>query len=1309
MNPPTIWETGLNALAPLAVQTAFVVVLTALILWKLRHAVWRRTLWQATFICIALLTVLSMGDVTQLLSRSNLTNPPALIQDTASTTADSTTVEFDNSPAPSPMLTAGPDAPDLKHDLSASQPVLFAQPEPAQITTAPASESAIPNPQSAIPAPLWWFWLGWAGGAIALIGRLLISRLSLAFFSLHNWLNFDPSLDRRVQSLAARLVLQQRIRLRQTSRIRTPIAFGLLAPSIAVPADFTDRFTPDEQDAMLAHELAHLASRDPAWYLLTDLVCAVLWWHPLVWWARAELHAASEDAADEASLLIENGPQSLAECLVRLANDLTHPAPLESIGVEGDGFRSRLGKRVERLLNLKRTATSAPKTWQTRLTRVVGPLLLLVALLSSAGWMLPESMRGPLDLSSRWREGWDGLYAALPKQTMDSPRRPAPVPVPAPVATIRPDVIYGLVKLQGTPPPENPIYLYGVPNRQSKQPIYTRNFVVGKDSGLGDVFVYIKHGLEGRTFEAPTNTMVTVARGYQWHPYVIGVQTGQLLRFESEERELYNLHYSPKNPANREWNYAMRSGSKGVEVHIDHPELMGRLRDDIFPSMYAYLCVVEHPYFAVTDMDGRFEFPPGLPAGRYTLAAVHRRAGEVTQEIEVQEREGKRLEFELSITGPVQVASNGGSIPTPPTSTTPGKQTTTLEKTRESRKPIELADRISLPTQTNMVTRTSITQASTPKPNPQTQTNPSTSSTKSRQAILKKMQEIRFDEVHFDGTPLSEVVKFLHTESQRLDPEKKGINFILNPYLEQPDRNPGPSSAGASPSITPPRIDLENVTIKVLGLQDLTLTQTLDAICKLANQPIQIIVEDYAIVFLARPGAGPVLFTRTYKVDPSVFLQGLQSVIHKPTGVPGVATTFEQEINQAFQQVLATAGVNLDTNRANATKVSFDDRNGTLVAQATAENLEIISKKVEELAKIPPQIAIKVVTVRTINPVSDKPALARDLAKFTQAGASTTTSEFHTAFQEWKLRAGIELEELPIATTLDGRQAHVGTAKETEIDVLPRLNPDGFSMEVVAIASSRQPDFRMLGMIGPTNIWDGETIVLTETNKAANAKGEALYLITLNVSDPAGRPVRTMREIERRKNAQRVPPTPGKVDAQVERKPLRVRIQVAEYEAPSDSGTTGLIVFGTEGSSRPSHFPMTDTSLKMLLRSIAQTGRYKEIARRTAITDNGLPVSLAGEGTGLSITPTINTDGQSLKVKVEQAFQGPSNPGSKNAASNKADSQALCEAALLAGQTLFLRPVNPATSTIISNRLILITTTLVDPNGEPIRKASEAK
>ncbi len=374
-----------------------------------------------------------------------------------------------------------------------------------------------------------------------------------------------------------------------------------------------------------------------------------------------------------------------------------------------------------------------------------------------------------------------------------------------------------------------------------------------------------------------------------------------------------------------------------------------------------------------------------------------------------------------------------------------------------------------------------------------------TSSTTSRQAILRKMNEIRFKQFGpFDSIPLSDAVKMLYEECQKLDPEHKGINFILNPYLNQPDRVQGGQPQQA-------RVDMGNVLISMAGLDDVTLAQALDATCKLADQPIQFIVEDYAIVFTVKPDPG--VFTRTYKVDPSVFLQGLQGVIQRG-GVPGVNLTPNQvtgaNAGQIFQQMLSSQGVNVGGNRPGTGRVQFDPAKGQLLASATAADLKLIEQSLESLNKpegqtLPAHILIKVVSVRAAHSVSDKAALGRDVARFTQGGPKTTTWDYHAALKAWKQSAGIEMEELPEVKTTNGRQAHFTAPGGTELDILPRLKPDESCIEVVAMASAGQPAGRILGMVNSTNILHGGTFVLTETNKAANAMGEVLHYITVDV------------------------------------------------------------------------------------------------------------------------------------------------------------------------------------------------------------------
>jgi hypothetical protein len=141
------------------------------------------------------------------------------------------------------------------------------------------------------------------------------------------------------------------------------VAFGFWQPTVALPLDFAERFTAQQREVMLAHELAHLAAHDPFWFALADVFCAVAWWHPFAWWMRRHFRRACEGAADEASALVPEGPATLAESLVAFGRELSLSSPTGGLGVAGSGFRSELSLRVKALLEKSAVWRELPLSW----------------------------------------------------------------------------------------------------------------------------------------------------------------------------------------------------------------------------------------------------------------------------------------------------------------------------------------------------------------------------------------------------------------------------------------------------------------------------------------------------------------------------------------------------------------------------------------------------------------------------------------------------------------------------------------------------------------------------------------------------------------------------------------------------------------------------------------------------------------------------------------------------------------------------------------------------------------------------------
>jgi hypothetical protein len=180
--------------------------------------------------------------------------------------------------------------------------------------------------------------------------------------------------------------------------------------------------------------------------------------------------------------------------------------------------------------------------------------------------------------------------------------------------------VSGKITLKGTPKPEVPIDLGPECGKLNPTKQTTRHYVVGKDGGLANVFVYIKDAKKAdATGAAPTLDQL----GCVYEPYVMGVVTGQPFKIKNSDATFHNVHATPKEgKGNKEFNQAQPAGSPDLSKSFDKPEILVRMKCDVHPWMFAYIGVCEHPYFAVSDKDGNFKIS-GLPDGKYTIVAYH--------------------------------------------------------------------------------------------------------------------------------------------------------------------------------------------------------------------------------------------------------------------------------------------------------------------------------------------------------------------------------------------------------------------------------------------------------------------------------------------------------------------------------------------------------------------------------------------------------------------------------------------------------------------------------------------------------------
>src|SRR3954468_16211691 len=157
----------------------------------------------------------------------------------------------------------------------------------------------------------------------------------------------DGRLLGELEQLTREAKLGRRPRLTVTPRISSPIALGIA--EICLPESALTELDPEEQRVMLAHELAHLARRDPLWLALASLMERGLWSQPLNRVARRRIATSAEYLCDEWAVRRTGSGVALARCLAQVAEWIqTSPLGVPVAGMAEE--RSLLVSRVEKLL-----------------------------------------------------------------------------------------------------------------------------------------------------------------------------------------------------------------------------------------------------------------------------------------------------------------------------------------------------------------------------------------------------------------------------------------------------------------------------------------------------------------------------------------------------------------------------------------------------------------------------------------------------------------------------------------------------------------------------------------------------------------------------------------------------------------------------------------------------------------------------------------------------------------------------------------------------------------------------------------------
>jgi TonB family protein len=195
-----------------------------------------------------------------------------------------------------------------------------------------------------------WMLAVWMIGVLVFVARAIAAGMTVRRLRIASIVAAPESLMAMASYVAERIGIMQAFQIFVSEMVTAPTVVGWLKPVILFPVASLMSLTPEQLEAMLAHELAHIRRRD---YLVNALQVAVetlLFYHPAVWWVSRQIRREREHCCDDVAVAVTGSPLVYARALY-LLEEQRAMAPQLMLGGNG----GQLAMRIRRLLTRKQS------------------------------------------------------------------------------------------------------------------------------------------------------------------------------------------------------------------------------------------------------------------------------------------------------------------------------------------------------------------------------------------------------------------------------------------------------------------------------------------------------------------------------------------------------------------------------------------------------------------------------------------------------------------------------------------------------------------------------------------------------------------------------------------------------------------------------------------------------------------------------------------------------------------------------------------------------------------------------------------
>jgi plastocyanin len=211
---------------------------------------------------------------------------------------------------------------------------------------------------------------------------------------------------------------------------------------------------------------------------------------------------------------------------------------------------------------------------------------------------------------------------------------------------VDPGVIRGSVRFVGTVP--SPRAVDVTDDAEACGTVQeVRAVQVGQGGELSNAVVSLTDIERGAALEIPATAPTLDQKGCNFVPHVLLAGAGQPVRVRNSDPLTHNVHTVAFE--NRSVNRTQPSGAGDMELMFPVAEKV-KIQCDLHRWMSAWIVVVDHPYYAITDETGSFVLS-NVPPGTYTLEIWHETLGSRTESVTVVPNDTADVRIELTDQG----------------------------------------------------------------------------------------------------------------------------------------------------------------------------------------------------------------------------------------------------------------------------------------------------------------------------------------------------------------------------------------------------------------------------------------------------------------------------------------------------------------------------------------------------------------------------------------------------------------------------------------------------------------------------------